>query len=325
MGIPLFNKAQFKRGEKFAFDIPIEPWVKGESLSILLVRGLRDGPTLVAIAGVHGDEYEGVRALLDTFQSLDPAGMTGDLLAVPVANPPAFWSGTRTSPLDQANLARSFPGSLNAGPTAAIAYVLANSVIAYADFLLDLHSAGAKMRMPTMVGYDAFDERSRAAALAFGTPVVWGHPEIGLGRTITFAKERGIPWLYTEARGAGWIHTDDLRTFVVGIENLLRHLGILPGTPKASKVEVHLWGKGDLDDSSVIATKAGLLIPEVALLEKVTAQMRLGRTVNLHSESVETFYAPSDGVIAAIREWPAVQQGDLVFFVTGLADLGDFD
>jgi uncharacterized protein len=280
------QQGSIRTWKKIAFDIPIEPWVKGERLSILLVRGVRDGPTLVATAGVHEDEYEGVRALLDTFQSLDPSEMAGDFLAVPVANPPAFWNGTRTSPLDQANLARVFPGRLDAGPTAAIAHVLAHSVISYADFLLDLHSAGAKMCMPTMVGYDASDERSRAAAFAFGTRVVWGHPEIGLGRTITFAKDRGIPWLYTEARGAGRIYADDLKTFVAGVENLLRHLGILPGKPKATKVEVHLWGKGDLDDSSVIATKPGLLIPEVAVLERVTAQTKLGRTVNFHSEAV---------------------------------------
>jgi uncharacterized protein len=319
MRIPIFNPDRFERGKKFAFDLPMDPWVKGVNLPILLLRGSRDGPTLVAMAGVHGDEYEGVRALLDTYQSLDPAEMSGDLVAVPVANPPALWSGTRTSPLDQGNLARAFPGCLDAGPTDAIAHVLAHSVIVHADFFLDLHSAGVKMLMPTMVGYDASDERSRAAAFAFGTRVVWGHPEVGVGRSITFAKDRGIPWLYTEARGAGRIHSDDLKTFVAGIRNLLCHLGILPDKPKATVVEVHLWGKGDLDEASVVATAPGLLIPEVALLDRVTTQTKIGRTVNLHSETMQTFYAPFEGVVAAIREWPVVQNGDLIFFLTGLS------
>ena len=75
---------------------------------MLVVRGRLPGPTLVVSANVHGDEYEGVRAIFETFNSLDPGAMSGDLLAVPVVNVPAFWAGTRTSPLDDANLARIF-------------------------------------------------------------------------------------------------------------------------------------------------------------------------------------------------------------------------
>src|SRR5262249_51279907 len=91
----------------------------GDSLGfpLLLARGSRPGPTWVATANVHGDEYEGVRAILDTFESLDAGEMSGDLIAVPVVNGPAFWSGTRTSPLDGANLARVFPGDASGTPS----------------------------------------------------------------------------------------------------------------------------------------------------------------------------------------------------------------
>lgn len=313
-----FNPSQFQRGQKHSLDLSLDPGVPGVSLPVLLVRGSNPGQTLVATAGVHGDEYEGVRAILDTYQSLAPQEMTGDFLAVPVANPPAFWNGTRTSPLDQGNLARAFPGSLNGGPTSATAHVLANSVIAFADFFLDLHSAGVKLLMPTMVGYDASDDRSRAAAAVFGAPVLWGHPEVVPGRTISFAKQRGIPWLYTEARGAGRIHLEDLQVFVGGVQNLLRHLHILPGEPTPSKAKTHLLGSGDID-TSLVATQQGFLIPEVELLELVSAGRRLGHTVDLHSETVESFFAPRDGVVALIRQWPVVSPGDGIFLVTGLS------
>ena len=79
--------------------------------------------------------------------------MSGDLLAVPVLNVPAFWSGTRTSPLDDANLARVFPGNPDGTPSQQIAWHFAHSVIARADFYLDLHSAGIHYRMPGMAGY----------------------------------------------------------------------------------------------------------------------------------------------------------------------------
>ena len=124
---------------------------------VLVARGRRPGPTLVVSANVHGDEYEGVRAILETFEWLDPEAMNGDVLAVPVVNVPAFWSGTRTSPLDGANLARVFPGDEDGTPSQQIAWHFAQSVIARADFYLDLHSAGIRYRMPSMVGYPAAD------------------------------------------------------------------------------------------------------------------------------------------------------------------------
>src|SRR4029077_18804374 len=93
-------------------------------IPVLLARGAATGKTLVATASVHGDEYEGVQAIFECFDELDPAQMSGDLLAVPVANPPAFFAGSRLSPLDQANLARCFPGAPDGGPTDAIAWHL---------------------------------------------------------------------------------------------------------------------------------------------------------------------------------------------------------
>jgi hypothetical protein len=178
-----------------------------------------------------------------------------------------------------------------------------------------------ELLMPTMVGYDASDDRSRAAAAVFGASVLWGHPELAPGRTISFAKQRDIPWLYTEARGAGRIHPDDLRMFFGGVQNLLRHLHILPGEPTPAKTEMHLFGSGDID-TSLVANQQGFLIPEVELLEPVRSGKRLGHTVDLHSETVESFYAPRDGVVALIRQWPVIFPGDGMFLVTGLSSDG---
>ena len=77
-------------------------------LPLLRVTGARPGKRLVATGGVHGDEYEGPRAIYETFDELDPAEMAGEFLAVPVANPAAHWAVSRTNPEDGANLARVF-------------------------------------------------------------------------------------------------------------------------------------------------------------------------------------------------------------------------
>lgn len=312
-----FDLQQFGRGQKYSFDLELDGDAKGLSLPVLLVCGRNKGPTLVATAGIHGDEYEGVRTILDTHASLDPDEMSGTLLAVPVANPPAFWNGTRLSPLDGKNLARVFPGRLDEGPSAATAHYLAHSVIACADFYIDLHSAGVKLMMPTMIGYDAHDPRSRKAAQAFGAPVMWGHPHIEPGRTISFARARGIPWLYAEARGGGRIHPDDLRVYTQGVRNLMVHLGILTGEISPLPLRRHLYGDGNTD-SSLVSGKRGFLIPSVTLLQDVKAGDELGRVVDLHGETVERICAPSGGVVALLREWPVVEPGEPAFLITGV-------
>src|SRR5437867_8945971 len=136
-----FHPADFARGQKHRLELEISGDIR---IPVLLARGAAAGKTLVATAAVHGDEFEGVQAIFDCFQELDPAQMCGDFLAVPVANLPAFRAGARLSPLDNANLARCFPGALDSGPTAAIAWHLDRSILAHADFYLDLHSGGVR-------------------------------------------------------------------------------------------------------------------------------------------------------------------------------------
>lgn len=326
MEFSAFDPNQFERNHKHTLSLELDAGGHDIELPVLLARGAQPGPTLVVTAGVHGDEFEGMQAIFDAFDEVDAGAMSGDLLTVSVANPPAFWNGTRTSPLDGGNLARVFPGDPGGSPTEAIAHALAQAVIARADFYLDLHSAGVRWLMPTMAGYDANDPRGREAALCFGAKVVWGHPVIAPGRTISFANERGIPWLYTEARGAGRIDPDDLRIFREGIFNLLRHLDILRGIPDADvvsgeQVQWHLEGDGNIEGGAV-STKAGFFVPEVGLLEQVTEGQELGRTVDFHGKTIEMFRAESSGVIALVRQFRMVQPGEPMFVVADVKAAG---
>jgi len=309
MNLGEFDLAALPRGGKHKLSLDISDQI---SLPLLIVRGRREGRVLTVSAGVHGDEHEGMRAIFESFDELDPDLMSGDFLAVPVANPPGFWSGTSISPVDGENLARIFPGNPVGTLSHRIAYHLGRAIISQADLYLDLHSGGTKYRMPSMVGYCLTDPRGKAAAEAFGSPVIWGHPSVSPGRTVSFAHERGIPWLYTEARGAGRIHPDDLRMMTTGIRNLLRHLAILPGRPDSAPAVRRLCGAGDTD-KGIITTQAGFLLNQVGILDTVSPGQLLSRLVGLHGEPLQEFRAPGHGVVGMIREFPVVQAGDPLF------------
>ena len=87
-----FHSASFASGAKYRLELKLDDSL---SLPVLLVRGAQSGPTLVTTANIHGDEYEGVLAIFEVFEALDPRKLCGDWLSVPVANPPAFWNGSR--------------------------------------------------------------------------------------------------------------------------------------------------------------------------------------------------------------------------------------
>jgi N2-acetyl-L-2,4-diaminobutanoate deacetylase len=313
-----FEPGMFAAGQNHALDLEFTAMGNSLALPVLLARGAQRGKTLVATAGVHGDEYEGVRAIFDVFRGLDPAQMSGDFLAIPVANPPAFWNLSRTSPLDDGNLARMFPGRRDGSPTECIAWHIDHRILPHADLYLDLHSAGVKCLMPSMIGFHSSDTRARAAAAVFGARVVWEHPTVAPGRTVSSAIARGIPALYTEAFGAGRIAPDDLKLFTRGIRNLLQHLHILPGEPEIVLCEIHLAGDGNVDQS-VSSARRGFLVPKVELLEFVTQGQEIGVLLDLHGEVIERFTAPSGGVVALIHACPKVDPGEPLFLITGVA------
>ena len=306
-----FHPENFARHQKHRLSLAVDDAV---ALPVLLARGREPGPTLVVSAAGHGDEYEGVRAIFEVFAELDTAPMAGDLLAVPVVNPPAFWNRSRLSPLDGANLSRVFPGDPAGTISQRLAHAFAHAIIARASFYLDLHSGGISFGMPSMVGYSTQDPCGRKAAEVFGAKVIWGHPHLDPGRTISFAASLGIPWLYTEARGAGRIHPEDLAMMKNGIVNLLRLLAILPGAPPPAAIEHRLFGDGNTD-AGLSATQAGFLVNTVRLLEPVRAGQVLGTLLDLEGRTLEPYAAPVAGIVALVRELPVVSPGDPLFLI----------
>ncbi|MCC6858933.1 MAG: succinylglutamate desuccinylase/aspartoacylase family protein, partial [Bryobacterales bacterium] len=294
-----FDPGRFATGTLYRLDLEFEAAGLPLALPVLLARGAQPGKCLAATAAVHGDEYEGVQAIFDVFDELDPQAMAGDFLAVPIANPPAFTALSRTSPLDGLNLARVFPGKADGTPTEAIAWRLDQHIIRHADLFIDLHSGGVRYEMPSMAGYWAGDGRAEAAARAFGAAIVWGHPEVGEGRSLSAARVRGIPAIYTEARGAGRIHPDDLQLFSRGLLNLMRHLGIVEGSPEAEEPQVHLFGDGNIDHG-IAARHDGFLAAGVRLLEAVTKDQELGRLLDAQGCVIERCLAPCDGRVALV-------------------------
>jgi predicted deacylase len=173
--------------------------------------------------------------------------------------------------------------------------------------------------MPLLVGYYHADSpagrASRQAALRFGLPVLWGHPSVGAGRSLSEPHRRGIPWLYTECPSGGWLHQEIADRYTRGVLNVMRHLGMLPGDAPMSPVEHDLIGEGDIDQS-VVAPVAGFLVPRVNLLDTVAAGDLLGVIEDLTGQPLAELRAPAAGTLVLRRNSPVVAAGEITFLMT---------
>jgi predicted deacylase len=287
-------------------------------LPLLLARGAREGPHVVVLGGVHGDEYEGVAAASAVWRDLDVDVLRGQVSVIPVANPPAFSAGTRTSPVDGANLARVFPGSPRGTATERIADRLSDALIRRAHLLIDLHSAGQHYAMPLLCGsYSGDDDlglRCRAAALAFGAPVYWAHPDVSPGRSLSVALQAGVPCIYAECGGGGRVRPADLQAYRQGVQRVLAHVGALPPTDPPPRPRLRLRSTGDVD-TALAVTRPGLLLEHTAVLDRVQQGQVLGEVVDERGEVLESLYSPNAGIVIMARRTARVRPGDTAYLV----------
>ena len=170
-----------------------------------------EGPTVLLTSGVHGDEYEGQVTLPRLIRTLEPADVTGRIIILPMANYPAAKAGLRTSPVDELNMNRVFPGKHDGRLTEMLAHYVDTELTSRADYMLDLHSGGSSlMYLPTTILRDAANppetqEKIDELGRVFGAPYGFLFPAVqGMtGTNMRAAISRGVVVLATEMGGGG--------------------------------------------------------------------------------------------------------------------------
>lgn len=312
------------RGEKRQIGLEVTRLAGGATVQFptLVARGAKDGKVIVVIGGVHGDEYEGPLAILKLFQGLQPDEMRGTFIGIPVVNQPAFDAGTRTSPLDDQNLARVFPGKADGTVSEKIAHALLERVFPHGDLLLDLHSGGVKYECPLTCGFYLLDgeigRESKEAALAFGADVVWGSI-LNQGRSISEAvRYKQVPAIYAETTGGGGVLPSDLEAYMRGVTNVMKYLGILPGTPESRRPEIyHESSSVERDfDKAINCSTSGLFESQVRCKERVKDGQLLGVIYDVCGNVVEEIRSDQDGYVMGLRRFSRVLAGELIALVS---------
>jgi hypothetical protein len=279
-----------------------------------------DGPRVLLMAGIHGDEYEGQIALLDLARTLRPEDIAGRLTILPAANFPAVRAGLRTSGIDGANLNRSFPGDPDGGPTAMIAHFIESDLMAEADWVIDVHSGGSSlMYVPAVLTRFTDDagrlSQAKQALQAFGAPV-------GLimvlneNRTAMSAAGReGAIGITTELGGGGTVTPATLGLARRGLRRVLHHVGVLPGDDPPPPEPTPTRIMEVRPEHYVYASDAGLFEPLVDLGDRVepgqpVARIHFYDTPWREPEPVST---AAGGIVLCKRVPCLTERGDCLF------------
>jgi predicted deacylase len=241
-----------------------------------------DGPRVLLMAGNHGDEYEGQIAIGKLLRSLEPKAMRGRMIFLSSANFPAAMAGMRTSPIDDGNLNRSFPGDMNGGPTLQIANYIENVLLPQCDYVIDLHSGGSSlMYIPSGLVRRHSDPKQNARAVellqAFGAPIsyITDAPQGG-DRTLTAAAARqGVMHVGSELGGGGTLTRAALHTAEMGLRRVLHLIGSLTEKPKELAPPTKVMEVRGFD-YYVYAPDSGFFEPLVELGDEVSAGQPAG-------------------------------------------------
>jgi predicted deacylase len=193
---------------------------------IPIVRVGTGRPELWVVAGVHGDEVEGMACVEEALASLRPR--TGTLVGVPVAHPAALVAGTRRGP-DGVDLNRTYPGRPDGGPTKRAAHELWSQMQASGpDALVTLHSWSRSGAAHPHVEHARDDARGRELAHRLGLPFVlpFDWPE---GLLPKVAVAHGIPSVELELGGLGVQTAHSLAHGLRAINAAAAWLGMIDG------------------------------------------------------------------------------------------------
>jgi predicted deacylase len=291
-------------------------------LQHVVIGGSRSEPHLLITGGVHGDEFESmvaIRRLIAHFSDEDRGrALRGKLTLVPIVNEAAYLRGTRTAE-DDLDLARVCPGNPDGSITERTAHAL-SELIRTADYYIDLHTGGTICSVWPMTGYGLHPdleirESQRVIAQAFNLPVIWATTPNLDGRSLSVARDAGIPAIYAEYHGSGVCDPQGVDGYYEGCLNVLGMLDMIDRPAPPSRVEHvledHRPNSGDmgLHNQSPVD---GYFEIAVQLGDRVREGDLLGTVFDPVGSEKHLIRSERTGYVLTVRTYPRVLQGDMV-------------
>ena len=282
-----------------------------------------DGPTVLLMAGNHGDEYPGQVAILRLCRELGLDQVLGRLILVPCLSVLASKAMTRLSPLDGKNFNRCFPGKADGTPSEMLADYLTTVLFPLADIVVDIHTGGRSMDFYPCAHMHLVPDLEQRRKMKEGTEA-WNsdfaflYADIaGTGLLPVEAERQGKIVITTEMGGGEPVTAGVHKLTQSGLRNVLVHFGVIAGR-KQTREELGIrpvrWVQALDREDYRFAPESGIYENIVPLGADVGAREIVGQIHFIERPEREPVpvIAPTAGVLIGCRGPSVVAQGDCV-------------
>lgn len=280
---------------------------------IIISRGKVEGPCLLLIGGIHGDEMNGVEIVRQIISGELNKPEKGTVICIPLLNVFGFLNQKREFP-DGRDLNRAFPGSNTGSLASRFADHLMTKVIPKVDYCIDFHTGGAQRFNYSQVRVDKIDEESLKLAHVFGSPFI----VYSKSKERTFRKSManlGKKVLLFEGGKSLFL---DKNVTKVGIQGAINVMHYLEMRDFSSKISMHSDEKPPIiitNSKWIRAKHSGMYRSYVSAGQKVEKGVKLGSISDPFGAYESAFKNKQEGYILNSNHSPVVNQGDALLHI----------
>jgi predicted deacylase len=293
-----------------------QPWY----VSLIVARGAKPGKRVVLTSGVHGDEMSSVHTVMTVMNQLDPAEMSGTVMAVTDISPPAMLAIQRKWPnssrsIDLVDMNRVWPGNENGdAPSRHAALVFNRLLVPNADAAIDFHTGTTGFEVSAFNIADMDVPEVKAMAELYPVGQIFDMPADAYPGTLHNALlAAGIPAFTPEIGAARVLDPPMIALFVEGTMNVLKHHGIVTGAMGRTGKDLRVFvGRGAVP---IAAAHGGFVEHLVKLNDKVDVGQKVSIQRNSFGEVVAEYTSSVAGEVSGLRTDVVSESGDNLVFI----------
>ncbi len=282
-------------------------------VSIFVSRGNEEGPCLLLVGGIHGDEVNGVEIVRQIITKGLNKPTKGTVICIPLVNVFGFLNQERKFP-DGRDLNRVFPGTKTGSLASRFAYHLMKDVIPYVDYCIDYHTGGAERFNCAQLRISGTNDENLHLAKVFGAPFIM----FAKNREKTFREsmtQLGKRVLLFEGGKSLSLDKTITQTGVQGAINVMHELGMRDFSSEISMSQEDAPPIIIKKSKWIRAKHSGLYRPTAHIGEKVEKGVELGSISCPFGVFEEAFKNTQEGHILCANLACMVNQGDALFHI----------
>jgi len=302
---------EIPEGERTVLDLKVAKLHTRTTVNVpvIIERSSNPGPVVLLLAGIHGDETNGVGIIREIISQDINKPKNGTIICIPVFNIFGYLIQTREFP-DGRDLNRMFPGSATGSLASQFAYQFTQKIAPFVDYIIDFHTGGGERDNISQIRCVETDEKALELAKIFNPPTIVYSNNIAKSLRYTCNK-MGKTILLFEGGKSKELNPTVINEGVNGTKNVLIHLGLIDGEitvrEKPIIVSKAKWLRSSHSGMFKIVAKNGSFVKKHEVL---------GIIQDPFGEFKKRIRAPHNGYIFCTNKTPIVNKGEALFHVS---------